>query len=277
LHNPIQVIFQRIHWAIPEEILQITFQHKLGKEYYSIDHAIHEEIIIHKVLPECNLFAGNVKYIFLEDQYRLHTPPPQQGYNAYFTDTIIRPIYKIPPDVREYRSIVNVVKVAFPSAFGLYPNGMSQINSCGRGPNIQQMACDVLTSKTGQADQLPFAKLIGGDMIELSYLTYPFQTIYNLVAEVRLEYDVNFMNINNQSVIPLAELIECALKCYIYNKLIIRLDKGALEGGIELGMIKQIIDDYKSAFEEYKDKLNAFIGGATLSHERINSILKSIL
>jgi hypothetical protein len=278
MHNPIQLIYQRINWSIPYEILQLTFQHTLNHQYYSIEHAIHEEIIINKVLPECNIFAGNTKYIFLEEGYRLTTRPPQSGgYNAYLSDVMSKIVYRIPPDVREGKSIVNVVRVGLASDMGLWPGGILQ-NGCGsNGNTLQQLACDILNSKTGQATPRPSVKLIGGDMIELSFMSYPYQVVYNFVLECRLEHDGNFMNINNQAMLPLAELIECALKAYIYTKLTVRLDKGAIEGGYEIGKIREIIDEYKSAFEEYKDKLNAFVGASTMSHERMTSILRAIL
>jgi hypothetical protein len=277
MHNPLQMIYQRIYFNIPIEILHLTFQDTLNKQYYSIDQAIHEEIIVNKVLPECNLFAGNTKYIFLEEGFRLVTRAPQPGYNVYMADIMSKLIYKIPASVREYKSIVNVVKIGTPQMFGLWAGGLVSVNNCNNYASLQNMACNVLNSKTGKEVPMPMVKLIGADMIELSFMAYPYQTVYNYIVEVRLEYDTNLMNINNQAIIPLAELVECALKCYIYTRLSIRLDKGAIEGGYEIGKIKEIIDEYKSSFEEYKDKLQQFIGGATMTHERMTNIMRMIL
>jgi hypothetical protein len=277
MHNPLQLIYQRVYFNIPSEILQLAFQHVLGSKYYSLDQAIHEEIIINRLLPEMNLFAGNTKYVFLEEGYRLTTRAPQPGYNVYMSDIMSKVIYKIPPDVREYKSIVNVVRIGTPQMFGLWAGGLISVNNCNNIATLQNLACNVLNSKTGKEVPMPMVKLIGADMVELSFMAYPYQTVYNYIVEVRLEYDVNLMNVNNQSIIPLAELVECALKCYIYTKLIVKLDKGFVEAGYELGSIKQIIDEYKEAFTEYKDKLMQFIGGSTMTHERMLNMMRMIL
>ncbi|MDR2409995.1 MAG: hypothetical protein LBE13_18040, partial [Bacteroidales bacterium] len=150
MHNPIQLIYQRIYFNIPMELLHLAFQDLLNVKYYSLDQAIHEEIIINKVLPECNLFAGSTKYIFLEEGFRLVTRPPQPGYNVYMADIMSKVVYKIPSDIREHKSIVNVVKIGTPQMFGLWSGGLISINNCNNYGSLQNLACNVLNSKTGK-------------------------------------------------------------------------------------------------------------------------------
>ena len=46
-----------------------------------------------------------------------------------------------------------------------------------------------------------------------------------------------------------------AVKSYIYNKLIVRLDAGEIFGGAQLGVFKTLIESYADSEANYKDYL----------------------
>jgi hypothetical protein len=87
------------------------------------------------------------------------------------------------------------------------------------------------------------------------YVHENLPNISTLLMEVMLENDRNMNNINPRSYIPFSRLCELAVKAYIYNTLIVSLDKGYIHTGHDLGMVKQIITSYEGANLEYEEYL----------------------
>ena len=70
-----------------------------------------------------------------------------------------------------------------------------------------------------------------------------------------LANDENLGNIQLRSYKHFSQLVEYAVKSYIYNELIINLDQGELQGGQTIGVFKEIIQGYSDAEQNYKDYL----------------------
>jgi hypothetical protein len=70
----------------------------------------------------------------------------------------------------------------------------------------------------------------------------------------------NLENINPRSYVEFGKLCVLAAKAHIYNTTIIKLDKGYIYSGHELGIIKDLVDSYSDANELYMEHLKTVWG-----------------
>jgi hypothetical protein len=69
-----------------------------------------------------------------------------------------------------------------------------------------------------------------------------------------LANDEDYNNLQMRSVLAFCKLVELAVKAYIYNEYIVRIDMAFLSGGQEIGRFKEVVDTYSDselAYEEY--------------------------
>ena len=70
-----------------------------------------------------------------------------------------------------------------------------------------------------------------------------------------LANDENFSHLQIRSIPYFTRLCELATKAYIYNEYTIKMDKGRIEGGAEIGRFREIVDGYADAEEMYQEYL----------------------
>lgn len=93
----------------------------------------------------------------------------------------------------------------------------------------------------------------------------------------RIAYDENFTNLNTSALDTFADLCVEAVKMYAYNTLIIPLDKGYVESGLNIGEFKRIIDTYADSPVRYKELLSKLAGSMILDPSRLMNILPYLL
>lgn len=96
--------------------------------------------------------------------------------------------------------------------------------------------------------------LVGENTILVRFPTN-VSNIQNGKIVVEVEHAANFESIHSQYSRMVGDLAVLAAKFFIYNNRVIDLNKGEIYAGHELGVIKEIIDDYRGAKEEYDEKL----------------------
>ena len=264
-----QYILNRINSTIPLPILNEAFEP--DKRYMSLDECIREDVICRRVLDDCNLFAGKVSRIVLQASWAEKTNiPPMLGIISTGSYTV----YRIPPMMRENKRIVAVVSLEYPPQY--YSGNLLTYGGASlTGSTAGDLACQALNSVSGGSQfYKPTPILKEGHLV---YIYPPQSTHIDWIMTCRLEYDSEYTNINDSAVKPLVDLVECATKAYIYNKLILKIDAVKLEGGYEMGKFREIVESYADQNEKYDELLMNFRGGALLDPDRMARIIAMAL
>lgn len=255
--NGVENALRKIFQTIPKPILTAAFT----PEQYSVslDKRIHDEIIIGRVIGDCNIEAGKLKKIRLKQEWVERTSDPElspMGESG---------IYRIPIEAREGRPIVAVLDITFPetimSANVGYPAAFDNYS----GNTLGTLMDTMLESHTlSRGVVMPTPILKGSDMVKLDP---PGTYIDAWSLNCRLGYDVNFTGLSMSAIGMLQEMIINATKSYIWTKLIVDIDRAYLSSGQEIGVFKSIVEEYKDASERYDDAKKRFKGASALDPE----------
>lgn len=71
-------------------------------------------------------------------------------------------------------------------------------------------------------------------------------------ARCILSYDEYMSNITPRSYLSFAKMCMLAVKAYIWVNRVIPMDRGEMYSGVTLGSIKEVIEEYRGANEEYE-------------------------
>jgi hypothetical protein len=267
--NPLRHALSRIAHSIPMQILKEAFEP--DRHFVTLDERIREEVIVGRVLPDCNLFSGKTARILLQSNWVEYTSIPSMlGLISAGNYTV----YRIPPDFRDNRNIVAVTALDYPPA---YYSGDMMVNfgMNGVGRSSGDLACQAINSLTGRGmTQRPTPILREGNMV---YVYPPQSTHIDWLLTCRLEYDDQFMNMEASSIEPFRNLVECAVKAYIYNSLVLKIDSMRMEGGADFSKLKDIVESYSDQNDKYDELLVKFRGGAQLDVERIGRVISYAL
>lgn len=212
----------------------------------NLEEQIIKLVIRPKVLVDCDILGGEQTAIPLEG-LAFDKPNPRT--------TVIR----IPKSRTNNRSIVSVLNISFLS-YSLM-SGYGQHAAYGTGVAFANNENTALMASTGAMmaamDNIPVTstadcKLIGENTISVIDVVSFTQSAY---LRCMLANDENLNNIQIRSYLQFAKLVEFATKAFIYNELVIDVDRGELTGGMELGTFKSILDSYADAHQNYQDYL----------------------
>lgn len=262
------MVLQHIHSNVPKLLLSLAYNP--SKEPVSIDKLIQKTTLMGRVYQQCNLVAGKRKEIVLTSSMVVQTEmmSEQEGYLRMGKYAV----YEIPPEYRDNRPIVSVIGLGYPNQAISYPWDQLRPSS---GATVGKLAKAVLTSHTMSGALItPDVELISGDRVKIDPPQY---SDFGWVLSCNIAYDDNFNSLNAQAVIALQELCLCAVKSYIYNELVLEIDQGKIIHGGEVGAIKDLIYEYKSEEEKFKELLGEFNGGAILDMKRKRNLLQSML
>lgn len=258
--NVIEACLRRIYHSIPSQILELAFR---PEKHETLDHAIHEKVIHDRVLFDSNLVGGRAKQIVLNKSWVevAETPAP-----FIFGNSQTYCIYRIPPEARENRMLSSVIELRYPYTIH---DGLQMPNS-GMGTNmggntVGGLACQALEGQTwANAVPLPTPILVSGHQVKLIPSSVSQIQDIDWILTCRLNYDAEFMNLNNQAILPLVELVLCAVKAYIYNELALKIDTAYIVGGQAMGKLKEIVESYSDQNDRYLELLREFNGGAVV-------------
>lgn len=270
MHNTMRMVLSNIHSSIPDDILSLAFNPE--NNVMSIDEIIHKKIIVDKVMMDCNLVGGKRKEIVLT--YDMVEPAKFTEQEATLMMSGAYSLYRIPPEVRDYKPIISVVKVSYPKYINVGPQ--SYLRPAG-GANAMKLANAVIESHTFKSALItPTAEVVpgAGDLIQLRPAQW---TQVNWLLICNLEYDERFNNLNPQAVRSFMKLTLCATKMFIYNKLITVFDQARIIHGSEHGVMKDIVYKYEGEEEKYDELLDEFTGGAILDLQRQQELIYSML
>lgn len=215
----------------------------------NIDDQILNVVIRPRVLVDCNIVGGVSALIPLDGL-------PVDKPNNYIT------IIHIPKSRTNGKSIISVSNVNYYDlgVSGLYGGAAGYGYNTTLSSNENTAAMNSAMGIMASLDHIPItstsdAFLIAENTIKI---TDVFTMPANAILRCVLENDEGLNNIQPRSYHDFFQLVEFAVKAYIYNELIVDLDMGELQGGQQLGIFKQIIEGYADAEQNYQDKLKAW-------------------
>jgi hypothetical protein len=254
--NPITKAINEVKFRIPKQILEKVFVD--GSKYYrssmsaTVDEQIESLVIRPRVLTDCNLIGGELVMVPLDG---LRQEKPMQ----YTT------VIHIPSSVLNGRSINNVLNISFfnsaaiagYAAAGVMGMGQFAGGTANYGTD-NSAAMAAVAGVMGAFDKIPMVstsrvKLIAHNTICIfDGVNIPT----NSYARCILSYDDHMSSIPMRAYSYFSNLVEYAVKAYIYNELIVDIDAGELRYGQTLGVFKNIVETYSDANQNYQDYLN---------------------
>lgn len=242
--NPITLALRDIFFEIPEEILARVFgpgNSVIMRDRPAVEARIREKVIEPKVRVDCNLAGAAEISIPLMTIVPTRTSP--------YAVTL-----EIPKELTNGRSITSVLSVTYGNS-GL--NGyIASIDAMGAngGGNYTAMSnagMNIINANAPIPDmQTVHSYLIGENIVAVE--GYSPLLMYGYLRCL-VSHDEVMSTLKPQSQTWFSELCVLAVKAYIYNHYIIKMDLGELSGGRELQAFKMIIEQYSDASDLYKE------------------------
>lgn len=238
--NAIQKAIDDIKFIIPRTILETVF---IKKELawrntpVNIDAQILIEVIRPRVLVDCNLVGGSEVLISL------------QGLSAERTNQYTS-VYRIPKERSQGRSIISVLNITYADPYAADNVGMAT----GCGVSSMMTAAQGMLDSQGAIPLVSSAsvQLIGENVVMVRDTSMLPANVY---LRCVIAHDDNMNHLQLRSYKPFSKLCEFAVKAFIYNEYVIKMDQGELYGGQQLGRFKEIVDSYSDAEELYQEHL----------------------
>lgn len=258
--SAIKKAVDEIKFRIPYDILREAFKDDSGwrRAPIGIDQHMMLKVIQPRVLVDANLVGGQQVII------------PMGGLSPTFTDGVTS-VYEIPDYLTQNRTIVAPLSVG-------YMPYVNNAMSGGYGMGVANNQSDVMSAAQRVGDSMSSIPMVSSAILELvarNTISVREQFRVTGIHQLRciVENDANLNNISPRSWGAFATLCELAIKSYIYNKLIIRIDQAYLQGGQELGAFKSYVENLSDAEQQYQTHLRevwrvtAFCND-TISHDR---------
>jgi hypothetical protein len=156
-------------------------------------------------------------------------------------------VYKIPKTYTENKSITSVLSAGYDySVYG----ASSPISGA---TDVIGLANKLADATTGYAPNTTIeASLVGDNTVAIRNFHNP-SDIKNL--KVVLSNDPSMNNLNPTTIPAFSKLVTLAVKAWIYTNMTIPLDSAALSGGMEIGRVKDIVDEFADSNELYQTYL----------------------
>jgi hypothetical protein len=217
----------------------------------SLDSKIVSEVIDDKVNVDCNLKGANQITI------------PLEGVPFENVSHTTR-IYFVPYEHTEGRRIVTALSLNY-----LRYNGSLTTNATNAvGNQLLSAGRDMFKAVSSMPIVSTANCEIIGDNVILVRDTVRHLSD-NMSLTVLVENSDGMSNLKPGAYKVYAKLVELATKAYIYNKLAISIDMGVLHAGMNLGKIREIIDGYADAQEQYDELFNDRWGKVAFTNDRV--------
>ena len=239
--NIITKAIQDVRYSIPKEVLDYAFLDtsllRSGIPI-TVDQQIREKVIQERVLVDCNLYAVRQVEVPLTGLRSIVYP---EGFL----------VYHIPKERTSGCSIVSVLSVTYGvRGYGhghhtlRYMDGTSQVQAANNA--ILDASLDHSGLSTAKVS------LIGENIIAIKEaLTIPD----DVILKCNIAYDAELSTIKPASWRSFGKLVEYAVKAYIYINKTVIVDTAVLHGGLSLGRIGDLIENYSDANEMYNEHL----------------------
>lgn len=261
--NAITKALSEITFQIPSEILNLTFKEHSNRinQILSMDERIMSEVIRPRVLVDCNLVGG------IETRVDLNRCKITALSNREF-------VVEVPKALTNNKNIITALSLV---SNVVYSQSMSYADASPFESVANNMMNNLGTENVVQTSRL---EIIGDNVV---LIQDPNIHLMNGVLRCMVENNTNLENINPRSYLAFSELCVRAVKSYIHNKMLVKLNQGYIYGGHELGVVKETIENYSDAEEMYKEYRNtnwrkiAFINNSDSMSRYVKGMLGNTL
>jgi hypothetical protein len=235
--NPISYAIDQVMLKIPRDVLDRAFLYDLPYARAiptSVAARIREQVVERRVMVDCNLVGGMMVEIPLYKDVEV------ERIDAYNT------VYRIPKTLTQGRKITRALSLVFGegSVLGTAQMGMR------RGNPMLDGAAGILSSHMPIPNvSTAYVSVIGENVI---LVRENYSLPKNVFLRCWIENDDNMNHLEPTSYQNFAKLVLYATQSYVYNQLVVALDRGAISAGSELGRIRDIIDGFSDAEENYE-------------------------
>lgn len=259
----------KIEADIPPEILDMAFKPELHQQ--TIDERIIHEVVRKRILVDLSAMGvGKQTRIPLIDGWRevLDSPGSLDGVAT----TLGNDVYRIPADARENRDIISVQKLVVGTFYSGYDQNAAFLRDSGN--SVSNLARVALGSRTlSNQSNVPEPYLIGNNLVRVR----PRILSANLLLECQLSFDPEFTNVSNAAVNSLSNLILNATKTYVYTRTIVAIDANEMRNGMPIGVIKEIVSDYRDEKQAYQELLLKVKGNLLMDPDQARQLVRLAL
>lgn len=228
---------------IPPEILNMCVDYSKTQ---TVDQFIKDIILEKYVFKDINARAGKEIKVNVNPAWRRREMMYCED-TIGISDYVNIGVYEIPPQVREFRPIVNVITISGNFGIGFFGMGGVSGNNI-YSPSINSYANNLIESRTYQnSPPKPDVILMDSTMIKV----IPDSYVGGFMLHCVIGYDQNFTNINTSLLHELRSLMLLQTKKWIYTNFVIKIDANEVRSGMEIGAFKDIVSTYASAEEDY--------------------------
>jgi hypothetical protein len=245
-----------VKYTIPPQILNLVFS-KNGIRYANnpgaLEAAIRDKVIDPRVRIDVDLIGA------IQVEIPLDTPMVNPIVSSPSPDTYDRftYVYTIPKVMTQNRRITSALAYSYSynGNLGMSMSGSaahSQLTQCGLGAMSDAVNAVSEAMAPIAINQTARVSIIGENVVLIEdYIPLPRQSFLRCLVS----HDTEFSTIKPQTIPNFAQLVVLATKAYIYNVYRIELDRGFLQGGQELGSIRDVVDSYSDAEQMYQEFL----------------------
>lgn len=238
--------------TVDETVLELALRekHRTLNSVLTIEEKIRTQIIISKVLKDVKLLSGIRKNIPLS-KCRI-----KQMINTF--DYVV----EVPDNLLSGREIV--------SASSITLTGQNTRNF-GSGNTMLSSASRLIDAHTAPPIiEVTRIELIGRNILLISTEGYESHLTSGFL-ECTVASGENMSHIHPRSYRDFAKLCRRAAQSKIYTKLYSKLDEGYINGGHSVGRIKDIVDSFADAEEQYSELLDGWEKIERLNNRKFNS------
>ena len=224
---------------IPRLILERAFQHNTTLDLFgdavhvNLDNAIETNVLKNSVCLDVQLIASKHEVISLEGLNAL--PQSDGGY-----------VINVPKSYSGNREIISVTAVHFTTAHHPVSSALGSSNVTDKMARITDGYRQRSPGMSTDCEMIaPNVIYVGS-----SEVIGPPQS-----AEVELQIDNNLSHVPHHAYTRFGRLALEKAKMLIRNRLRIKIAEGAISRGMELGVIREIIDEFAGSDENYNDLL----------------------
>lgn len=234
--SAIKHAIDRVLLTIPKDILKLAFMKK--PEIYRIETTLEQQIndlIIDKiVLTDINLIGGITITIPVNKCFT---------YTYGHEDGTTSKIIKVPPTLLNNKKIITPLSLMVSKTTHVkhMSNNTGLLDLTKAKLNFDNNSNNIITTSN--------LELISTNTILINEDLF---TLSNATMEVTVENNRNLNNIKPANRLIFTKLVILAVKAFIFNSLVLELDKGSLYYGHELSRLGDIVNSYEEAYNDYQ-------------------------
>lgn len=246
--SPIDACLAYIRGEIYPEVLDIAFNPVQNQT--TVEEQITEKVIRGMVLQDINLIGGRRKTIFMDEAWRENIP--DANTSSSLGTGVGSSFYKIPASAREGRDITQVIGICYDQVNG-YGGDVFPLSAGMSGGTTTSTALGAMLNSYTRAHDtvMPIAAKGGTNIIKFT----PKMFIEGVPVAVLLSFDPDFNNMQISAIKALRNLVLCAAKRYIARFMRVKVDEFYASAGMEIGVVRTIIDEYNEDAKNYDDLL----------------------